>query len=161
MAVDVAEMRAAFDESFARPIEASRKQGDPALVISVGAGHWLLRLSDIAGVARVRPPLSVPGGSPALLGLTGVRGSLVPVYSLAALLGLSETPKVDALWVALASHGGMVGLAFDSLIRHAQLDREAVHFASDGSSVCRLDGAQLPIVDVAVVAATIRKERRE
>lgn len=162
MTAKVLEMRQAFDAGFARPfeLELEQKQGAPALVIGLGASKWLVRLRDIMGVARARPPLPVPGGSSALLGLTGVRGALVPVYSMAVLLGLAEGPKVDAIWLALVAHGGTLGLAFDALVRHASLAEDQVHFASSGSAVCQLGDEQLPIIDVMAVVASIGKGTR-
>jgi chemotaxis signal transduction protein len=160
-----AEMRRAFDESFANPITLDEKARLPALVVMIAGRRWVVRLPDIAGVARVKPPLPVPGGSAGLLGLTGVRGALVPVYSLAALLGLTESPKGDTCWLALVSHGGTLGLAFDELERHIELAAEAVHAAADGSKSCEVPAANgdllgsehLPMVDIATVIATIEK----
>jgi chemotaxis signal transduction protein len=157
MSARALDMRRAFDAAFAQPVSLDRREELPALVVALGASRWVIRLRDIAGVARGRPPLPVPGASPSLLGLTGVRGMLVPVYSLAALLGLAEGPKVESRWLALVSHGGTLGLAFDGLVRHEQLAAEHMHFAPDGSAVCHFDDEHLPMVDVGAVLASIVK----
>lgn len=90
-----AELREAFDRSFAEP----QPLGPPPLVdllaIRIGAERYVLRLGEIAGLYPNRTITPVPGGAYALLGIAGFRGAIVPVYDLQLLLGhqAAETPR--------------------------------------------------------------------
>ena len=65
-----------------------------------GGAPFAFRLAEIAGVAVDRKLTSLPSPVPELLGLAGLRGRLVPVYSLTALLG--GTPEGTAgRWLVL------------------------------------------------------------
>ncbi|MCW8133316.1 MAG: hypothetical protein KIS92_23430 [Planctomycetota bacterium] len=52
----------------------------------------------------------MPSRAKALLGLTGLRGDLVPVYSLAQLLGYARAE--EPAWLLLCGAGHRFGLAF-------------------------------------------------
>ena len=58
---------------------------------------------------------------PALLGLAGFRGSLVPVYDFASLLGYPARARRRAGWSPCGDTG--VALAFDAFEAHARVDR--------------------------------------
>jgi chemotaxis signal transduction protein len=96
----VSELRDDFDATFA---EASRETDEAPqrfLAIAANGLPYAFRLSEISGVAVDRRATPVPGPLPELLGLTGVRGHLVPVYSLAALLGVPP-PASPPRWLVL------------------------------------------------------------
>jgi purine-binding chemotaxis protein CheW len=108
-----AELRAAFDRGFAeRPASTGaasidvlkiRLAGEPygALVAHVASIHVDLRLAP------------VPSPVAALLGVAAVRGAIVPVYDLRALVGVSaaEPPR----WIVLAVDL-VRGYAFDGFV---------------------------------------------
>jgi chemotaxis signal transduction protein len=95
----------------------------PLLICSVGP--YALRQRPVAvglpleGAVTVRPmgPLMpLPGQTPTLLGLTMHEGQIVPVYALAALVGLANPGEADATeippYVVVLKMGtGLVGFA--------------------------------------------------
>jgi len=70
-----------------------------------------MRVSQITGLATDRKIIVLPSPVPELLGVAGIRGGLVPVYSLAALLGHSHEVN-HPRWLALCGAEELVGLAF-------------------------------------------------
>ncbi|MBI2944201.1 MAG: chemotaxis protein CheW [Candidatus Wallbacteria bacterium] len=64
--------------------------------------------------AELRSVVRVPSSRRELLGVCGLRGALVPVFDLAALLGL-ETDTSSASWCVLAGANHLVGFAFERL----------------------------------------------
>jgi len=87
----VAEMRRQFDESFARPRPHHLPAGESMLAIVVRGEPFAVRLAETAGLAALEGKiLPVPSEAKELLGLIGHRGTVVPVFSLAALLGYSS-----------------------------------------------------------------------
>lgn len=118
-----AELRTAFDRLFAAPSRADVAAKLDLLAIRVGAEPCAIRLSDVTGLFADRSITPVPGGNPALLGIAGFRGALVPVYSLRALLGHSGPQAQRWLVVAAAAP---LALAFDVFEGHLRAAADAI-----------------------------------
>jgi purine-binding chemotaxis protein CheW len=111
----VATLRLAFDRTFTEPVHAEdRSERIALLAIHVGAVAFALRLSEIGGLHADKTITPVPGGATALLGIAGFRGSILPVYSLRTLLGLTAQPGDEPTprWLAIAA-AAPVAFAFD------------------------------------------------
>lgn len=96
-----AALRAQFDRSFAEPRHQDATQRENFLGIRLGDAPYALRLTDIAGVFTDKKITRIPGPHPALFGIAGFRGAILPVYSLCAIAGFpfSGTSR----WLALSS----------------------------------------------------------
>ncbi len=117
------ELRREFDEGFARAALLQERDSVELLAVRVCADAHAIRLSDIAGLFADRRITPVPGPLPELLGVVGLRGSIIPVYDLRLLLG--HTPAGPPRWLVLAA-GGQIGLAFDQLDGHVVVSRDAI-----------------------------------
>jgi chemotaxis signal transduction protein len=119
------ELRREFDASFAAP-PASRA-GETIDLLSIRVGNELLamRVSELAGLDAHRKIVPLPARDGALLGIAGIGGRLVPVYSLALLLG-QESPE-EPLWLAIVGEEAPVGLAFGAFEGHLRVSHEALH----------------------------------
>ncbi len=130
----VADLRAAFDRTFSRP--PPKQVADPVRVILVGAGadRFALPLEGLAAVERLPTTVPMPStaGADAFTGLAGVRGGVLPVWSLAALVGLPPAARAPA-WVATLRGRKRVGLAFDHLWGHHQLPAAALRPPAPGA----------------------------
>lgn len=106
-------MRQDFDARFAEPEAVPPVPGADMLAITLCDRPHVIRLGEISGVYAARPMASLPGASPVLLGLMGIRGALIPVYSLSALLGLdgTRTPR----WIVMRRASPAVGFGVDSV----------------------------------------------
>lgn len=110
----------AFDRSFQLPALRHAEEGRAALAIHAGGHPYLLPVEGVSMVSRapkiVPLPLrlATPPTSPrSQLGLAGIRGELVGVFSLAGLLGHDAPDK--ASWLAVARGDRPVALAFEAL----------------------------------------------
>ncbi|MGA2992403.1 MAG: chemotaxis protein CheW, partial [Candidatus Korobacteraceae bacterium] len=65
--------------------------------------------------------LPVPSRVPELLGITGVRGTVVPVFSLAALLGFSSNATEPRWLMFCGAKQAPVAFAFDELEGHFEV----------------------------------------
>ena len=110
-----AELRNAFDRARAVPhsLQAA-EQTEKLLAVRVCGDPYVIRISEISGIAHARKIVGLPSTIPEQLGLAGVHGSLVPVYSLAGLLGYS-TETAQAKWLALCGVEEPFGLALNDL----------------------------------------------
>ncbi len=118
-----AELRSAFDHSFAVPARLEPALQHDLLAIRVGIEPYAIRLAELTGLFADRTVTQVPGGSSALLGIAGFRGALVPVYSLGILLGHSGAPALRWLVIAAAAP---VAFAFDVFEAHMRASADAL-----------------------------------
>ena len=170
----LARLRADFDASFADPPRAEVAGHDDLLAVRAGGVKYALRLIQAAGLFPDRPVTRLPGPRPALLGVAGFRGAIVPVYDLAAVLGTRRTAAASSAsatvprWLVLAAGNPPVALAFEALDGHLRVPREELveEPAGHGPHGCLrgivtlADGAR-PIVDVPAVRAAVQSAAGE
>jgi chemotaxis signal transduction protein len=156
----ISRLRTDFDNSFAEPVRDHDEEAVELLAIRAGQRPYALRLAQTAGLHPDRPVTPLPGPLPALLGLAGFAGTVVPIYDLAALLGhpVAERPR----WLVLATGTPPLGLAFHELDGHVRVPAGAIvaEDAAQGRRGCLrgmvdLDGASRPIVDVPAARAAV------
>ncbi|MCA0201796.1 MAG: chemotaxis protein CheW, partial [Proteobacteria bacterium] len=116
-------LRADFDAAFIRAPEQKIERMADLLGITLFGAAYALKLQDVAGLYAGKKIARVPGSKPGLLGIAGFRGAILPVYDLAALIGLpaSVRPK----WLAVAKSGD-IAIAFDSFDGHLRVPEAAV-----------------------------------
>jgi purine-binding chemotaxis protein CheW len=169
-----AALRRAFDQSFSAPPAAVAAAREDLLAIRAGGEAYALRLAELAGVAAGRRITPLPTAVAGLRGLVGLRGRLVPVWDLAALLGhpAPEAPR----WLALVGGERSLGLAFEGFDGYLRVAREAiapdpaapsVHGGDSAREralvreVVRLDAAVRPLVHLPAVVAAIETRARQ
>ena len=120
----VAELRQAFDRSFAEAPSVDGSAVYDLLDLRFGPARYALRVSELAAlIADVRiTPVSTP--IPELLGIVAIRGAVLPVYDLGAILGHPAEPTLR--WMAVAAGDAPVGLAFAQLEGHLRVRDGAV-----------------------------------
>lgn len=119
----VAELRRAFDEARAIPFsEGAEERADNLLAIRISGDAYAIKVSEITGLATGRKVVRVPGPIPELLGLAGIRGTLVPVYSLHALLGYGSDAE-QPQWLALCGTEECFALAFNEFQGYLRIPR--------------------------------------
>lgn len=149
------ELRRAFDASFALAPDAAAADHVDLLAIRLGGAPFALALAELASLHADQAITRLPSRAGALLGLTGIRGAIVPVFDLAQLLGAgtSSAPR----WLAVAAQG-RIGLAFERLDAYLRAPRAAIAAAtSDAKTPEVLDdrGLLRPIVRLASVLAAL------
>jgi chemotaxis signal transduction protein len=101
----------AFDAGFATEPPADRPVTEDLLAVEIGGQSYAVPLSEVAGVFKDRRVTLLPSPVPGFLGVAGIRGSIVAVYDLPALLG--HSPAASRRWLLLAK-AEPVGFAFDT-----------------------------------------------
>lgn len=121
------ELRQSFDGSFARPLAAAAAAPQKLLSIRTGGHKIMLRLDEVAGIHACPRLVPLPAPRPALLGVAGVRGRVLVVYSLAALLGedaaLAEAPR----WLLVPRVCEKLALGVHAIEAFMQVTADALH----------------------------------
>jgi chemotaxis signal transduction protein len=160
-------LRATFDASFAKAHATEPPPELDLLAIRVAEHAYALRLSQVLAVHADRRLVPVPGPRPELLGLTGVRGVVAPVYDLRLLLGYraAAAPR----FVAQVRAPAPFAVAFELFERHLRVAESDVTLG-DGSARAARQFAPgsvrsatglLPLIDLlAIFDDVTRKSRR-
>ncbi|AUX42713.1 uncharacterized protein SOCE26_041460 [Sorangium cellulosum] len=176
----LAELQEAFDASFARTVEACPEELARALAIRAGGRRLVVRIEELAAVEPCRRTAPLAGGPPGLLGLAGLRGRLVAVYDLAALLGGRPRAGADGAdgaggaggaggassrpaprWLLVCARSPEIALAVDEIERHVGFSSADVRPLSGGDpgghvgEAVEIDGAPLGILRVPSVVAAV------
>lgn len=162
-------LRRAFDERFAAPMAPRTEHIERLLLVELGGARFALRFAELAGIHVGRTIVRVPGGTPGFLGLSGIGGRVVPVFDLAALLGVGAAPP-QARWIVLAGGAERVGLLVADVAGHAEIARadllppegvEAPGPRRHIRELARVLGALIPVAAVGSVIAEIAARARE
>jgi chemotaxis signal transduction protein len=153
-----AEMRQAFDRSFAEPPRSELRETESFLAVRLGNDRYAIRLTETAGLFADRKVIRLPSPIPELRGIAGLRGAVLPVYDLAALLGYPSASAVR--WLVVAK-GASVAFAFEAFDGQLRIDLTAVVSHDGGTSrehvreVARTADLIRPIVNLPSVLAAI------
>jgi chemotaxis signal transduction protein len=146
----LAELRDAFDRPFAEPPRAVAVETEDLLAIRIAGDPYALRVRDLTGLGSNRKIVPVPSSRAELLGLAGIRGNVVLVYSLPLLLGYGPGGGPPP-WLALCGAPAPVALAFDELESFVRVRR------TDLSGAGPADGANRHVMQVVRVGASVRR----
>jgi purine-binding chemotaxis protein CheW len=153
MSLRLDELRDSFDASFSRPPPPQQEPGEALLRLRVGGAPLAVRLGHLSGLHLMPRLVRLPDSPAALLGVVGLRGQLIAVHDLAALLGLpqGETPR----WLLLAGGTRRVGLAASGFEGQMRATREQMKPGGSSAShpllsasVLLPDVPPLPVLDV-------------
>jgi chemotaxis signal transduction protein len=154
LAQRVLDLQVAFDQAFASRPSARSEETEDLLLVRIGGDPYALRSREMTGLSTGKKIAPLPSGRPELVGIVGIRGSLLPVFSLAVLLGYGAHPA-SSRWLAFSRGAAPLGLAFQEFEGFARARSADMH-AADGVSarrhvraVARFGEVARPIVDIA------------
>lgn len=118
VSLNVLALRQEFDLSFAQAVRTQTDKLENLLALRIAGDPYAIRVADINGLHTDRRIMPLPSPMTELLGVTGFRGQIAPVYDLAALLGYGRA--VSARWLILlrSATGEPLCLAFDCFETH-------------------------------------------
>lgn len=140
-----AELREAFDASFAAEATTEVEATVELLVVAIGDRRVAIAAEEIGAVLRCPALTAIPSDNPALRGLANVRGALVAVSSLGALLEVEPGEPARGRWVVLWRDDRSVGLQLDDIAGYVRVAAGRIRSAA-GEQVVELGGAVVPIV---------------
>jgi purine-binding chemotaxis protein CheW len=157
-----AELRQAFDLSFALPPPQASQEVEDLLTIRVAGDPYAIRLRDIAGMVAGRRVVPVPAVTLDLLGLAGIRGGVVPVFGLASILGYGQAPG-SPRWMILCGAEEPIALAFSDFEGYLRLPKSSLHADENlrtarqyVDQVASTEAGARAVISIPLVVATIR-----
>jgi chemotaxis signal transduction protein len=155
------ELRRAFDRSFAVPLATTVRTTVDFIAVRLAGDAHAIRLAEIGGLFVDMPITPCPSRVASLRGIAGFRGTLTPVYDLAALLGY---PLSSSLRWLILTQGRELALAFDDFGGHFRTELEAIasREGPGGSGhireIARQPDRAWPVIDISSIASAIRKQ---
>jgi len=156
-----AELRRAFDGSFAAPSEPVSQEVEDLLAIGVAGSPYAIHLRDIAAIVTRRTIVPVPAAAPSLLGVAGIRGDIVPVFGLASLLGYEDAADGPP-WLVLC-RAEPVALGFADLQGYLRLPRSALLTEKSAAvsdqyvnEIATTNAGVRAVIGISLIVATIR-----
>jgi chemotaxis signal transduction protein len=141
-------LRLGFDGGFALPMVEKADDLLDVLMIRVGRDPYALRLAQLAALEADRTITPVPSEHGELIGVAGMRGAVVAVFDLAAVLG---APRPEATrWLVLVK-GAPLAFAFSGFERQLSLRPDELArspAAHGGAEVVVRDGMNVPLLDL-------------
>jgi chemotaxis signal transduction protein len=164
-------LRQAFDHSFAAPARVHTEDSVDLLALGVAGAGYAVRLGDVSGLLVDRRIVPLPATLPEFLGLTGVKGGVVPVWSLSALLGTGADHDLPRWMILIAGRGrgDTLALAFERFDGHLRVPREQLskrpHEEGDHDArgvvrirhSVRTDGEPRGVLEVTAITDDIRR----
>jgi chemotaxis signal transduction protein len=160
------QLREDFDRQFTEAVASQDAGRVDLLTLELGGHLYAVRLSDIAYLAP-GPALApmASEGSPAFLGLAGLRGAIVPVWDLAGLAGypVLEGRRPWVLGCAGSPHwaaavGGLVGTL--RVPGDAVREREREDQAGPVRTVCMAHGTARTVLDLRALSQSLLRGNR-
>jgi chemotaxis signal transduction protein len=164
VAARAADLRNTFDQARAIPSSSDAvARIENLLAIRVSGDAFAIRLSEICGLATDRKIVAFPSPIAELLGIAAIRGRLVPVYSLAALLGYSAHASQgrwlilcgveEPLGLVINDFEGQVRVPLGQIYTAAQEDAASTHV----SHVVRTADMIRGLVSIPLIMETIQR----
>lgn len=157
----LAGLRRDFDAVFSAPPAVASADSSGFLAIRVAGDPYALDVAEVQEYVADRRIVPLRGRAHGLLGLAGVRGAIVPVYDLAALLGY-PAGRSESRGFVLCRSEESVALAVDGLEAYVRVPRADISAASGGGErvhvrrVARIGGIVRPVASVPSVLDAIK-----
>lgn len=123
-------LRRAFDGAFAKEADLVEGDRESVMLFHAGEARIAVRVADASEAIQRTRWTHVVSDDSALLGLTSVRGRLVAVYDVLALLG-RDAGASSGDWIVLASGDRSFGARFGSYAGLIQVSRAEIRRGAD------------------------------
>lgn len=161
--LDLDSLRREFDQSFAREPRGADVAEESLLSIRVGPNRFVLRGAEIDGVGVAGKVIRVPSRAHGLAGVTGIRGALVPVFSLATLLG--EPPGEGAPgWLCFVGRDEPLAFAFHGIDGYRKVApgtssplADAAQTHASLREIVSWDASVVPVIHMPSLVSLIRR----
>jgi len=163
VALKFEDLRRSFDLSFQQPLVERAQELVHLLIVRIGSARFALKVADLAGLARAQTVVPIPGADSGLLGIAGLKGRMIAVHSLAAMIGSPELSTEPNRWMVLCRREKEIALAFTAVTGTMMVPRAELSPVSPGAPPHATDAlgsgsSQLWLLNVSSIAENIVKK---
>lgn len=155
-----AQLREAFDRSFAESPRTGVVAVHDLLAIRVGTHRYVVRLAELSGLTADKKVTRVPSPMPALRGIASFKGTVLPVYDLGMLLGRQQAAAPRWIFVTAVTPVALAFEGFDGYLRVPAEDivsqERAEAHVRHVREVVQAGGLAQPLISLASVLESIR-----
>lgn len=102
------------------------------VTFSAGEQSFSIEITQVREIRRWSPVTALPHASHEVLGVMNLRGSVIPIYDLAARFGLGQTKENPRNVIVVAMHGGQtVGLLVEAVSEILSVSRDQIQETPD------------------------------
>jgi purine-binding chemotaxis protein CheW len=129
------------------------------VVFTVGAEHYALPIHEVHEIIRYTEPRSVASRTDWVRGVISLRGRIVPVYDIAARLGISAKLGDDAKIVIVEAGSETAGVMVDSVEEVLTVSDEQIEDVPGADttlidSIARVDDRLIILLTLSTIFAT-------
>ena len=118
------------------------------VTFSAGGQSFSIEITQVREIRRWSPVTALPHAPREVLGVMNLRGSVIPIYDLAARFGLDPTPESPRNVVVIAMHGTQtVGLLVETVSEILSVPKDRIQETPD----IRSDAARQSILGIITV----------
>lgn len=152
-------LRKEFDSSFEK-VPVLRRGGDEAIVIRVSGERFAVRVQDIQALSKLNKLTVVPSAAEGLAGITSIRGDVITVFDLAALLKLGSQSR-ELRWMVIAQAKEVaVALGFSEVEGYSRIPESSIAREGGGliTRTLKLQNEAIGLIDIPAVVKYICSE---
>lgn len=113
-------------------LEDTSKSEVEFVTFSAGEQSFSIEITQVREIRRWSPVTALPHAPHEVLGVMNLRGSVIPIYDLAARFGLGQTPENPRNVIVVAMHGGQtVGLLVEAVSEILSVSRDQIQETPD------------------------------
>jgi purine-binding chemotaxis protein CheW len=129
------------------------------VVFTLGAEHYALPIHAVNEIIRYSEPRSVASRTEWVRGVISLRGRIVPVYDVAARLGLASALSEQSKIVIVEAGGEIAGVIVDSVEEVLTVSDEQIEEAPGADpamieAIVRIDDRLIVLLTLATIFAT-------
>ena len=122
------------------------------VVFSLGSEEYALPIGAVHEIIRYSEPRAVASSVPWIRGVIGLRGKIIPIYDLAARLGLEPTGTEPGKIVIVESGAGQAGVMVDDVdqvltVAADQLEDVPTASAASVEAIAKIDHRLVVLLD--------------
>ena len=113
-------------------LEGTAKSEVEFVTFSAGEQSFSIEINQVREIRRWSPVTALPHSPQEVLGVMNLRGSVIPIYDLAARFGLGKTPENPRNVIVVAMHGNKtVGLLVQAVSEILSVPRDQIQETPD------------------------------
>ena len=110
-----------------QPLDDTSKSEVEFVTFSAGEQSFSIEITQVREIRRWSPVTALPHAPQEVLGVMNLRGSVIPIYDLAARFGLGQTKENPRNVIVVAMHGAQtVGLLVEAVSEILSVSRDQI-----------------------------------